>query len=120
MPEPVRSHGRQAGSLASPLNDITDQVRADRSAGGPAGQEQVAGAFRITSAGQAGDQGFTDLRWQREPVLPVSLAADDELPGPPVHVAQLQARDLDGAQAEPGDQNHYREIHEPAGGGPVA
>ena len=51
-----------------------------------------------------------DLGRQREPVLPSSLAADHQLPGPPVHVGKLQAGDLDRAQTQPRDQQHDREV----------
>ena len=49
VPEPVRSHCRQTGSLAGPLDDVTDQVRTDRPPRGPAGQEQMAGSGRIAA-----------------------------------------------------------------------
>ena len=42
--------------------------------------------------------------------MAASLAADNEFPSPPVHIVQLQARDLDRAQAQPRDQRHDREV----------
>jgi hypothetical protein len=110
MAQAMWPHSWQPGSRAGPLEDITDQVRPDRSAGGPAGEEQMAGSLRVAAAGQVSHQGLTDLRGQREPVVAASLAADDEFPGPPVHIVQLQARDLDRAQAQPRDQRHDREV----------
>ena len=110
VPKPMGSHVWQPGPQAGPLNDIPDQVGADRAAWCPAGQEQLAGPLRVAAAGQVGDQGFADLCRQREPVLPASLAADDEFPGPPVHVAQLQARHFDRPQTQPRDEHHDREV----------
>jgi hypothetical protein len=110
VPEPMGSHVWQPGPQAGPLDDVPDQVSADRAAGCPTRQEQLASPLRFAAAGQVGDQGFTNLRRQREPVLPASLAADDELAGPPVHVAQLQAGDFDRPQAQPRDQHHDREV----------
>jgi hypothetical protein len=40
------THSWQPGSRAGPLDNITDQVRPDRSAGGSAGKEQMAGSLR--------------------------------------------------------------------------
>jgi hypothetical protein len=108
----VWAHGRQAGSSAGPLDHVPDQVGADRPAGRPAGQKQPPGMIRAVPPGQVADQGLTDLGGQRQPVVPPSLAADDELAGPPIEIGQLQARDLDGAQAKPRDQNRDREVAE--------
>ena len=42
--------------------------------------------------------------------MSASLATHDEFARPPVHIAQLQTRDLDRAQAQPRDQRHDREV----------
>jgi hypothetical protein len=87
MAEPVWSHVWQTSTLARPLNDITDEICADRSARGFARQEQVTGVLRVSTAGQVGDQSITHLRGQRQPISPAGLATHDKFAGPPVHVA---------------------------------
>lgn len=116
----VWPHGRQSSSRAGSLNDVTNQVRSDRSAGGSAGEEQMAVSRRAAAAaGQVGHEGFTDLGRQRESVVTAPLAADDEFPRPPVHITQLQTRDLDRPQAQPRDQRHDREVADANGAAAV-
>ena len=43
MAQPMRSHVWQSGPLTSPLDNVTDQIRADWSARGTARQEQMTG-----------------------------------------------------------------------------
>jgi hypothetical protein len=55
-------------------------------------------------------QGPPHLDRQRQPVTTARLAADHQLATVLVHVAELQARDLDRAQPEPRHQDHDREV----------
>ena len=48
--------------------------------------------------------------------MPGALAADHDLASPPVHVIELQCRDLTAAQPEPSQQHQDREVP-PAGWG---
>lgn len=95
MPEPVRTHHRHLGAVTRALDDVTDEVCADRSARSPTGQEQRAGVVGTPGAAQVGGQRLADLRRQRQSILTARLAADNEFAGPPVDVAQLQTGDLD-------------------------
>jgi hypothetical protein len=70
----------------------------------------MAGPLRVAAARQVGRQSLTHVREQRQPVMAAPLTADDEFPAPPVHIAQLQPRDLDRPQAQPRDQHHDREV----------
>jgi hypothetical protein len=108
--QPVWPHSREPRTRAGPLHDVTDQVRPDRSTRGSTGEEHVAGSLRVAPARQVGHEGLTDLRRQRQPVLAPSLTAHDEFPRPPVHIPQLQTRDLDRPQTQPRDQHHDREV----------
>ena len=111
MPQPMRPHPWQLSSSAGSMDSVSDQPRADRSAGSPAGKEQMTVTVGTSSVqGQVGDQGLADLGWQRQAVLAAGLAADDDFSRPPVHVRKLQPSDLDRPQTEPGDQHHDREV----------
>jgi len=77
MAEPVWSDPWQTGPLAGPLHHVADQISADRPAGCPAGQEQMALIGRVPTTGQVRDQRAADLGRQREPVLPTAFAADE-------------------------------------------
>jgi DNA-binding CsgD family transcriptional regulator len=79
MPQPVRSHTRKACPQAGPFHDVTDQVRTDRPARSPAGQEHPLRTCRRPAPGQVGGQGLANFGRQREPVLAACLPPDDEL-----------------------------------------
>jgi hypothetical protein len=53
---------------------------------------------------------------KRQPFKPRSLADDDDLAGPPVHVVEREPCDLPGTQPQPREQRNDREIS-PAHGG---
>ena len=120
MAQPVLTDHRQPGPTAGPLHHVTDQVSADRAACGPAGQEQVPIRARPTRSGQVAGQRPPDVIGQRHPVLPVCLAADHQLTGPPVDIAQLQPGDLDRPEPEPDQQRQDREVPHADRRGPVA
>jgi len=61
VPQPVRSYVGQACPFAGPLDNIANQISADRSPRCPAGQEHMDGIRRIPARGQIGDQRFADL-----------------------------------------------------------
>ena len=111
MSQPVRPHGWQTSAEAGSLDDVTDQVRPDRSSWRPADQEQPSRVLGDAAPGQVGDQRLADLRRKREPVLATALAADDKLTGPPVDISQFQPCDLDRTQLKSRDERR------PEGGG---
>jgi hypothetical protein len=120
VPQPMWPHRGQAGATAGTLHDVADQVRPDTPARGAAGHEQLPTPRSRTSVGQISSQGLAHLDRQWQPVTTSCLAADHQLATAPVHVVQLQARDLDRAQPEPRHQDHDREVAGSDRGGPVA
>ena len=53
------------------------------------------------AASQIASDGVTDIDRQWKPIEALALAADLDLPGPPVDVLQTQSRHRAGAQAQP-------------------
>jgi hypothetical protein len=72
------------------------------------------GGIRRAALGQPAGHRLADVGGQRQAVAAAALAADGDLTLAPVDVAQLQAGDLPGAQAQPGQQHDDRVI--PAAG----
>ena len=59
---------------------------------------------------QVGGQRLADFERQRHPVLPVCLAAQGDLPGAPVNVAEFQAGDLGRSEAQTCHEHQDRVI----------
>jgi len=96
--------------------DRPDRVRGQRRVRGSRLQEQAAARAARTAPPQVAGQHFADIGGQGQPLVPVGLAADQDLAGPPVHVADLQHGHLARAQSQPGQQDQDR-IVTPASGG---
>ena len=56
------------------------------------------------------DQRLSDIDRQGQDIMPRSLAGDHDLASSPVHVIELQCRDLTAAQPEPRQQHQDREV----------
>lgn len=83
-------------------------------------EHRLAGGSARTAPGQPAGHRLADIGGQRQAVAAAALAADGDLSLPPVDVAQLQARDFPCAQAQPGQQQHDREVPAAGHGAPVA
>ncbi len=82
--------------------------------------DDVAARTRWPAPAQPAGQRLTDIGRQREPFLPATLAADDDLTGPPVQVRELQSCDLARPQAQSGQQRQDREVPAAEGRAPIA
>ena len=65
---------------------------------------------RGPAVGQVGGDRVAHVNRQRQSVVSASLATHHELTGPPIEIAQLQARRLSGAQTQPGQHKQDGEV----------
>lgn len=111
VPQSVCSQLAQARSAPSCDHDLSHPGSGQGAVRRSDSHEHLAafGAAR-TAATQVGGHGLADIGGQREPLLPVALAADDDRAYSPVDVVQLQASSLTGTQSESCQHREDREI----------
>ncbi len=98
VPQPVRGDLAQPGPSAGGDHDVGHTARAQRPVRRLDPHEHAA-ALRApsTPATQIAGDRLADVIGQRQPLLPVALAADHDLARPPAEVTELQARHLTAA-----------------------
>src|SRR5438034_4400939 len=99
----MSAHARQPGPTASRPYDASDRVARQRRVRRPHMQEQGTATARRTSPTAVVSQSLPDINWQREPVMTIALASNEEdLPAPPVHVIEAERGHLSCPHAQAG------------------
>jgi hypothetical protein len=76
------------------LHDIADQVSTNRTSRRPQRQEHAAELMTAAQRQILGERDADIIR-DREPIIPASLAADQEIASPPIEIVESEAGDLD-------------------------
>jgi len=112
--------GPKPGALCRGRHHAADRTWTHRAMRSERSHENrpVKRAGRSTTTQIAG-QRAADVDRQRQAIVAVSLAVDQELAGTPIDVIEHETRNLAAAQAEPSHQDHDREIAPPDRRAPV-
>ncbi len=87
---------RRTGTLAGGRRDRFDPV--PERPGRSQDSHEPDPAVRSRAVTQARDERLADIDWQRQPVLTVALAMNNNLARPPVKIIELEPGDLPGTQ----------------------
>ena len=97
--------------MRGPPDDRRDSLAAQRSSRGEHRGEHVRATSTVAAASpQPAGHRLTDVGRQRQPLLTSALAANQDFAVTPVHVAQLQSRNLADPQPEPQQHREHREV----------
>lgn len=120
MPESVRMGSRDPGALRSDQYDAGNIARSESLQWCIELQEHGIFPAVGTSMVQIISQGGPHVVRQRQFLLAGSLATDQDLPGPPVHVLQQQGRYFAGSQLQPAHENQNCVVQQARHGPAVA
>lgn len=86
VPEAVRPQPGQAGPGARAGDDRADRTRGQGTMRVPDPDEQRSAITPIPAAGQIGNDGLTNVHWQRQRLHPVTFPADRHRTRAPIHI----------------------------------
>jgi hypothetical protein len=115
MTDQVRSDLRQPGPVTRGAHHHPDRIAAQAFNRCSRPQEQSSALRTRTAHLEVGGDGLPDIAGNGEAVTATSLAVDDDLSCPPVHVVEAEQRHLPTSEPKASEQRQDREISSPDG-----